>query len=144
MAATPAALRAEPNVTPMIDVMLVLLIIFMIVAPLLVTGFRAEPPKGANLTTHPEEAPDAVIGIDAAGRYYYNRQPVSESALIARLAKRFQSGSEDRVAYLLADQSLPYSHVERALELAEQAGARVVSLVSETPHERSRSDARAP
>jgi biopolymer transport protein ExbD len=144
MSATPAALRAEPNVTPMIDVMLVLLIIFMIVAPLLVKGFRAEPPKGVNLTSHPEEAPDAVIGIDAAGRYYYNRQPVSESALIARLAQRFQSGSEDRVAYLLADRSLAYSHIERAMELAAQAGARVVSLVSETPHELTRSDVRAP
>ena len=144
MSATPAALRAEPNVTPMIDVMLVLLIIFMIVAPLLVTGFRAEPPMGANLSSHPEEEFEAVIGIDAAGRYFYNRQPVSESVLIARLARRFQNGSEDRVVYLFADRSLAYSHVERAMELAEGAGARVVRLVTETPHERARSDARAP
>jgi biopolymer transport protein ExbD len=144
MSATPVALRAEPNVTPMIDVMLVLLIIFMIVVPLLVTGFRAEPPTGANLSSHPEEPSDAVIGIDAAGRYFYNRQPVSESALIARLAKRFQSGSEDHVAYLLADQSLAYARVENAMEIAERAGVRVVGLVSEAPHAQPRSDVKTP
>ncbi|MDB4910597.1 MAG: Biopolymer transport protein ExbD/TolR [Gemmatimonadetes bacterium] len=143
MSVTPAALRAEPNVTPMIDVMLVLLIIFMIVAPLFVTGFRAEPPKGANLTAHPEEARDAVIGIDAAGRYFYNREPVSESALIARLAQRFRNRSEDRVAYILADQSLAYARVEDALELAGKAGVRVVRLVSETPQQETRTGARA-
>jgi biopolymer transport protein ExbD len=144
MSATPVALRAEPNVTPMIDVMLVLLIIFMIVVPLLVTGFRAEPPKGANLTSHPEEPSDAVIGIDAAGRYFYNRQPVSDSALIARLAQRFENGSENRVAYLLADQSLAYARVEDAMELAAKAGVRVVGLVSEAPHAQPRGDARTP
>jgi biopolymer transport protein TolR len=144
MSATPTALRAEPNVTPMIDVMLVLLIIFMIVAPLLVTGFRAEPPKGANLTAHPEEALDAVIGIDAAGRYFYNREPVGESALIARLAQRFRNRSEERVAYILADQSLAYARVEDAMELAGKAGVRVVRLVSETPQQKTRTGARAP
>jgi biopolymer transport protein ExbD len=144
MSVTPAALRAEPNVTPMIDVMLVLLIIFMIVVPMLVTGFRAEPPKGANLTAHPEEASEAVIGIDAAGRYFYNREPVSESALIARLAQRFRSESGERVAYLLADQSLAYARVEDALDLVQRAGVRVVRLVTENPYEGSRSDARAP
>jgi biopolymer transport protein ExbD len=144
MSDTSAALRAEPNVTPMIDVMLVLLIIFMIVVPLLVTGFRAEPPKGANLTSHPEEALDVVIGIDAAGRYFYNRQPVSEPALTARLAQRFRSGSEDRVAYLLADQSLAYERVQDAMEIAGKAGVRVIGLVSETPHAREHSELYAP
>jgi biopolymer transport protein ExbD len=144
MPSASASLRAEPNVTPMIDVMLVLLIIFMIVIPLLVTGFRAEPPKGANLTAHPEEPNEAVIGIDAAGRYFYNKRPVSESALVARLTQRFQNGSEDHVAYLLADQSLAYARIQSAMELASNAGARVVGLVSEAPHAATRTEARTP
>lgn len=79
-----------------------------------------------------------MIGIDAAKRYFYNRQPVSESALMAQLAKRFQSGSEDRVAHLLAEQSLAYARVASAMELAPKAGVRVVGLVSETPHAQTR------
>ena len=144
MTNTTASLRADPNVTPMIDVMLVLLIIFMIVVPLLVTGFRAELPKGANLAAHPEEKGDAVIGIDAAGRYFYNREPVSEAALVARLAQRFHGNSDARVAYVLADQSLPYGRVEAAMELAARAGVRVVSLISENRPSMSNGNERAP
>ena len=61
------ASRFAPNVTPMIDVMLVLLIIFMIVTPLINAGFKAEPPVGMNLKSHPEEDEDQVLGIDAFG-----------------------------------------------------------------------------
>ena len=56
--------KAEPNVTPMIDVMLVLLIIFMIVIPAINSGFNAQPPQGVNLKPHPEEDQDQVLGID--------------------------------------------------------------------------------
>ena len=63
-----SGVRAEPNVTPMIDVMLVLLIIFMIVVPALNAGFNAVPPEGQNITSHPEDDTDQVLGIDANGR----------------------------------------------------------------------------
>jgi biopolymer transport protein ExbD len=59
--------KAEPNVTPMIDVMLVLLIIFMIVIPTISAGFNAQPPVGVNLKPHPEEDQDQVLGIAADG-----------------------------------------------------------------------------
>ena len=59
------AVKAEPNVTPLIDVMLVLLIIFMIVTPLINSGFQAQPPDGINIKAHPEENDDVVLGIDA-------------------------------------------------------------------------------
>ena len=133
MSKDPSSLSAQPNVTPMIDVMLVLLIIFMVVSPLLVTGFRAKAPEGANLTAHPEEPSDAVIGIDAAGNYFYNHQPVSESELSARLTQRFQNASADHVSYLLADRSLAYWRVRDAMDLAAKTGVRVVGLISETP-----------
>ena len=134
MSKKPSSLTVAPNVTPMIDVMLVLLIIFMIVAPLLVTGFRATPPEGVNLTAHPEEPSDAVIGIDAAGNYFYDHQPVSESDLIARLTQRFQHAPANQVSYLLADQSLSYGRVRDAMDLAATTGVRVIGLIGETPH----------
>jgi biopolymer transport protein ExbD len=59
----------------MLDVMLVLLIIFMAVGPVLANGFPAAPPMGTHLSEHPDEPVDAVIGVDAAGRYYFNKLP---------------------------------------------------------------------
>ena len=60
----PSSVQSTPNVTPMIDVMLVLLIIFMVVAPALMAGFNATPPEGVNLKDHPEdEQTDQVLGI---------------------------------------------------------------------------------
>ena len=73
--------KAEPNVTPMIDVMLVLLIIFMITIPQINAGFKAVPPEGQNLKPHPEEDGDQVLGIDSEGRYYLNKQPVRNEDL---------------------------------------------------------------
>ena len=68
MSAGQAAVKAEPNVTPMIDVMLVLLIIFMIVTPAIAAGFKATMPQGVNLKPHPEDEDEVVLGIDADGQ----------------------------------------------------------------------------
>ena len=65
------------NVTPMIDVMLVLLIIFMIVTPLIAAGFKATLPKGKNLDPRPEGENEVVLGIDAGGQYFLNGRPVA-------------------------------------------------------------------
>ena len=128
-----ARIRTEPNVTPMIDVMLVLLIIFMTIGPLLADGFPATPPRGTHLASHPDETSDAVIGLDAAGGYYFNKQPVTEGTLMARLADWFRVHPADRVVYLRADKELAFSRVQGAIDLAATAGARVVGLVSEQP-----------
>ena len=71
--------------TPMIDVMLVLLIIFMLVIPAISAGFQAIPPQGTNLKPHPEEERDQVLGIDANGQYFLNKQADSERELGAAL-----------------------------------------------------------
>jgi biopolymer transport protein TolR len=130
----PAAVRAEPNVTPMIDVMLVLLIIFMAVGPLLVDGFRANPPSGQHLAEHPEGDVDAVIGLDSAGRYFLNKVPMSEGGLRAALQRRFSRGPLDRVVYLRADKDLEFRKVQGALALASDAGARLVGLITSQEH----------
>ena len=80
-----STVKADPNVTPMIDVMLVLLIIFMLVIPAINAGFVAVPPQGQNLKPHPEEDDDQVLGIDANGQYFLNKQPIPNATLGDRL-----------------------------------------------------------
>src|SRR6476660_5727856 len=83
--------KAEPNVTPMIDVMLVLLIIFMLVIPAITAGFQAIPPTGVNLKPHPEEDQDQVLGIDANGQYYLNKKAIPNAELAQRLKAIFET-----------------------------------------------------
>nr|MBA3672716.1 biopolymer transporter ExbD [Gemmatimonadaceae bacterium] len=84
--------KAEPNVTPMIDVMLVLLIIFMVVTPALLAGFNAQPPQGQNLKDHPEDAElDQVLGIDKDGAYYLNKKPVAKTAIEAEIKRIYEA-----------------------------------------------------
>jgi biopolymer transport protein TolR len=125
-----AGIQAQPNVTPMIDVMLVLLIIFMTVGPLLEAGFPLIPPTGQHLTKHPEESADAVIGLDVAGRLFYDKQPITEPELRRRLRARFAAAPDDRVVYLRAHQGLDFARVQSAMDLASAEGAHVVGLVA--------------
>src|SRR3954469_18586187 len=103
--------QSTPNVTPMIDVMLVLLIIFMVVTPQLLAGFTAEPPKAINLKDHPEDAEnDHVLGLDKDGRMYLDKKLYDEKD-IGQLIKDIYTapGRDDFVMYLRADQGLKYS-----------------------------------
>src|SRR5215468_2126584 len=102
MAASSGAgsVQSTPNVTPMIDVMLVLLIIFMVVAPALMAGFNATPPEGVNLKDHPEdEQSDQVLGIDRDGQYYLNKRPIRNEELAAKLKTIFEARTEDKILY---------------------------------------------
>src|SRR5688572_32678755 len=77
-----SGVESRPNVVPMIDVMLVLLILFMVVAPALMAGFNATPPEGVNLKDHPEdENTDQVLGIDRDGQYYLNKRQIKNEEL---------------------------------------------------------------
>jgi biopolymer transport protein ExbD len=127
---TTAGIQAQPNVTPMIDVMLVLLIIFMTIGPYLDAGFRLVPPSGQHLTKHPDESADAVIGLDVAGQLFYDKKPITEPELRLRLRARFAAAPEDRLVYVRADQGLDYARVQSAMDLASAEGARVVGLVA--------------
>jgi biopolymer transport protein TolR len=123
--------QSSPNVTPMIDVMLVLLIIFMVVTPALLAGFNATPPQGQNLKDHPEdEENDQVLGIDKDGNYYLNKKPISKTAIEAEI-KRIYSNRDDHVMYLKADRDLPYEKVVDATDIAAKNGVTVVAMISD-------------
>jgi biopolymer transport protein TolR len=124
--------KAEPNVTPMIDVMLVLLIIFMVVTPALLAGFNADPPQGQNLKEHPEDAEnDQVLGIDKDGNYYLNKKPISKEGMEAEIKRIYAVRETDKTMYLKADAGLEYSKVVDATDMAAKNGVRVVALISD-------------
>jgi biopolymer transport protein TolR len=126
------SVKAEPNVTPMIDVMLVLLIIFMVVTPALLAGFNAVPPQGQNLKDHPEDAEnDQVLGIDRDGNYYLNKQPIAKDKIEAEIKRIFETRQTDKVMYLKADKDLLYSKVVDATDMAAKNGVRVVGLIGD-------------
>jgi biopolymer transport protein TolR len=123
--------QASPNVTPMIDVMLVLLIIFMIVTPLINAGFQAQPPEGINLKSHPEETEDQVLGIDAFGNYYLNKKRINNATLAEQLKAIYDARTQDKILYVKADRNLEYSKVLDAIDIAAHNGVRVVGAISD-------------
>ncbi len=135
-------LQGEINVTPMVDVMLVLLIIFMVVTPALLQGFTATLPQGANLIERPADEARVTLGIDVQGNYYLNRQLIPKEQAQDRLANEFALQPDEKVLFLKAHHDLPYEEVLIAMRIARDAGARVMAAVSEQSPE-ARAAARA-
>ena len=132
MSASSSSVQSSPNVTPMIDVMLVLLIIFMVVTPALMAGFNANPPQAVNIKDHPEDAElDQVLGIDRDGAYYLNKRPIKTEDVGPMLKQIYDARTEDKILYVKADKGLDYSKVLDALDLAAKNGVRVTGLISE-------------
>ncbi len=130
-ASSSGGVASSPNVTPMIDVMLVLLIIFMVVTPLINAGFQAQPPVGINLKSHPEENEDQVLGIDAFGQYFLNKKQIPNASLPDQLKRIFDARTTDKILYLKADKNLDYSKVLDAIDIAAHNGVRVLGAISD-------------
>jgi len=125
---------AEINVTPMADVMLVLLIIFMITTPLLQSGISVNLPKARN----PLEAPEAdskdavVISLNRTGQIYRAKTPMSEEMLYDFLRTRFASSEiQDRTIFLRADTALAYGRVVEIVNGSREAGVDRIGLMTE-------------
>ena len=125
------AVKSEPNVVPMIDIMLVLLIIFMIVTPLIAAGFKATLPRGKNLDPRPEGDDEVVLGIDVAGRYFLNGRGIPDGALEDQLRGIFAARTEDKILYFKADNQLKYGKIQEAVETARRSGVRVMAAITE-------------
>ena len=136
---TGGGVASSPNVTPMIDVMLVLLIIFMIVVPQIAAGFKAKPPQGQNITQHPEdENADQVLGIDADGQYYLNKKPINNADLEQLVKAIYYARTVDKIMYVKADAGLAYYRVQTALDVIAKGGVRVSGLITDqTPNTES-------
>jgi biopolymer transport protein ExbD len=125
--------NADINVTPMIDVMLVLLIIFMVVTPAL-AGYTAILPKAKS--SAPEKEKRVTLGIDRAGFYYIEgRQTVkvAPAQLADELKKAYTTRPDDHVLYLKADNQAGYDKVLTAIDAARVAGVRRIGAITELP-----------
>jgi biopolymer transport protein TolR len=123
--------KAEPNVTPMIDVMLVLLIIFMLIIPQLDSGMTAEAPKGRNLKPHPEDDRDQMLGIDKNGQYYLNKHRIPNEELKQRLDAIFGQERDEYILYVKADRKLDYEKVLNALDIAARSHVAKAALITD-------------
>ena len=131
-------LMGEINVVPYIDVMLVLLIIFMITAPLLTQGVQVELPDADAKPIDPQLLKDReplVLSVDRDGRYYLNiggdeDSPVNE-AEVARRAGAVLGREPDTPVLVKADERVPYGSVVRAMVLLQQAGATKIGFLTD-------------
>jgi biopolymer transport protein TolR len=128
-----SGVNAEINVTPMADIMLVLLIIFMITTPLLQTGITVNLPKAKNPLDAPEaDSKDAVIvALNREGRIYLSKAAVSESELLDTLAKKFSGGEINKTIFLKADSAVAYGRVVQIVDGCRKAGVERIGLMAE-------------
>ena len=125
------AVMGDINVTPLVDVMLVLLIIFMIVTPALLTGFQATMPEGVHMKARRDDPERTQFGIDANGNYYLNKQPILKSDAQALLEAEFKRHPDDKVLFVKADRRVPYGELLELMNIAKRSGAFVIAAVSE-------------
>jgi biopolymer transport protein TolR len=126
---------ADINVTPFIDVMLVLLIIFMVAAPLLVSGVPVDLPD-ARAKSLPQDNVPIQVSITANGNIYLDRTVIARADLPAKLAALRTARSDDARIYVRADAAIPYGVVMAAVGDISSAGFKKVALVTETEAKR--------
>jgi len=130
-----SSLNSEINVTPMVDIMLVMLIIFMVVTPLLQSGVNVIIPKGAN----PDEEGDitneraVVVSIPFAGSYYVNRDPIAKDDLAETIKNRMKlrRPEEPQVVYIRGGVGVPYGEVVDIINNIRDAGYDQIGLVAD-------------
>ena len=120
---------AEINMTPFIDAMLVLLIIFMVAAPLLATGVPIDLPETKAAALNIDRKPIS-IEVDEKGVIYFQDEPVEADALVARIKASVKAGTDERI-YLRGAKAVNYGRVAEVMSLITAAGFKKVALVTE-------------
>jgi biopolymer transport protein ExbD len=124
---------ADINVTPMADIMIVLLIIFMVITPMLQKGVDVKLPQAGNTKERKDEPKTIVVAVRKDTTTYLGTQKLENQAeLLPQIKERLQDLPEGaRMIYLKADEGLPYSEVMKVMDLVREAGVEEVALISE-------------
>jgi biopolymer transport protein TolR len=123
-------IKSDINVTPLVDVMLVLLIIMMLVTPLLQQGVSVKLPTAENTTDKPETQNQTVITVAKDKQLYLNARPVREGDLAKKIGEIFENQKE-KVVLIKADEEVEYGAVMAAMDQLRQAGVEDIGLITE-------------
>ena len=124
------SLKADINVTPLVDVMLVLLIIMMLIAPLLQQGVAVTMPEAANTGEKPDTQDQTVVAIDSRGAFYVNAIAVTPDDLIPRV-QRVLEDKKEKIVYLKGDKDAKYSAIMDAMDAFRKAQIENIALITE-------------
>ena len=120
--------KSDINVTPLVDVMLVLLIIMMLITPMLNQGVAVILPKASNTVDKPTTQDNTVVAVSKDGSLYVNSKPVSEAEMVSKITEALESKKE-KVVFINADQEALYSSVMTAMDALHQAGVEDIALI---------------
>jgi biopolymer transport protein ExbD len=124
--------KSDINVTPLVDVMLVLLIIMMLVAPLLQQGVQLTLPTATNTVDKPDTGDPVVVFVDQNNKFYVNALEVNRQDIPTRVAAVLEEKTE-RTVYLKGDTNASYSSIMAMMDALRKAGIDTVALITERP-----------
>ena len=122
--------KSDINVTPLVDVMLVLLIIMMLVAPMLQQGVSVKLPTAENTVDKPEQQGQTVLAISKDKSIFLNAKPVQDNDLTRRVSELLENKT-DKIVLIKADEEVEYSAVMNAMDQLRQAGIEDIGLITE-------------
>ncbi len=126
---------ANINVTPMADIMIVLLIIFMVITPMLQKGVDVKLPTASNTKERQDKEKTIIVAVknDAARTVYFKGQKLDNPAELTEMVKKGMEDlpEDEKVLYLKADEALPYAEVMKVMDLCREGGVEEVALIAE-------------
>jgi len=128
-------ITSEPNVVPLCDVLLVLLIIFMVVTPLVQKGVDVKLPPALNTTSMPDN-PDVVLAVKKDGTLYVNQDKVTMENLQNALEEAFLTVSEKKL-YIKVDQDIEYGKIVDLIDVMREAGIEIIGIITEKKTEKA-------
>jgi len=123
--------KSDINVTPLVDVMLVLLIIMMLIAPMLQQGAPVNKPEAANGVDKPDTQDQTVVAVDSRGHFYVNAIPVADPVDLVPRVQRALEDKKEKVVYLKGDKDAKYSAIMDAMDAFRKAQIENIALITE-------------
>jgi biopolymer transport protein TolR len=130
------SLKADINVTPLVDVMLVLLIIMLLIAPMLRQGVRLTLPEANHTDQKPDTQDQIVVAIDSSSRFYVNFIPVTADELVPRVQRSLEDKKE-KLVYVKGDKDAKYSAIMEAMDALRKAQIENIALITERKGDQS-------
>ena len=129
------SLKADINVTPLVDVMLVLLIIMMLIAPMLRDPVRVTLPEAGHSGEKPDTQQQTVVVVDSSGRFYVNGLRVAPEDLVPRVRRALED-KKDKIVYLKGDKEAKYAALMNAMDAFRNAQIEDIALITERKKDR--------